>query len=236
MTMERCKLKKGDRIYECRYHEATLTELITDPELLVQGEDSHYWHWEAKVIESNAGVEPGDVISYGITEEAPAYGPCLYRQNIYAVGRENAERLLPPFDTSERGSHEIRRCSITDDIEILGHVFHGLKDIQTHVEMSLYKSYSRGEANARDPKQRCDVHVGEMWMPYPCFDSSDFANESRDYQNFIFRGRPITQEDMKKLSELPSLGNECRITENVPTEMLPMVYYVGDGDVMLVKV
>ena len=43
--MEKCKLKKGDRIYECRYHEATLIELITDPELLVQGSDSHYWHW-----------------------------------------------------------------------------------------------------------------------------------------------------------------------------------------------
>ena len=37
--MAACKLKKGDRIYECRYHEATLTELVTDPELLVQGSD-----------------------------------------------------------------------------------------------------------------------------------------------------------------------------------------------------
>ena len=36
--MEKCKLKKGDRIYECRYHEATLIELILkrSPEQLSQ--------------------------------------------------------------------------------------------------------------------------------------------------------------------------------------------------------
>ena len=98
--MAACKLKKGDRIYECRYHEATLTELITDPELHVQGSDWHHWHWEAKIIETNSrNVVPGEIIKYGITEEAPAYGPKLFRKNMYEVGYENAEPVLPPFDT-----------------------------------------------------------------------------------------------------------------------------------------
>lgn len=102
--MTKCKLKKGDRIYECRYHEATLTELITDPELQVQGNDSHYWHWKAKVIETNShDVKPGQIVGFGITEETPGYGPYLYRQNVYKVGYDNAERLLPPFDTSTDG-------------------------------------------------------------------------------------------------------------------------------------
>ena len=97
-----CKLKKGDRIYECRYHEATLTELITDPELLVQGSDWHHWHWEAKVIETNSrNVVPGEIIKYGITAEAPAYGPKLFRKNMYEVGYDNAEPVLPPFDTGK---------------------------------------------------------------------------------------------------------------------------------------
>lgn len=231
--MEKCKLKKGDRIYECRYHEATLTELITDPELLVQGRDSHYWRWKAKVIETNShDVKPGEIVGFGITEEAPGYGPYLYRQNVYEVGIGNAERILPPFDITREAT--IEKVSIKDDIEILGHVFHGLKDIQEHVEMSLYKCYSRGQANVREPKACCNVHVGEMWMPYPCFDAEDFANEDRTYQNYILRERPITQDDMKTLSELPSKGNECRISECMPAEMLPLVYYVGDGDTMLV--
>ena len=98
--MAACKLKKGDRIYECRYREATLIELITDPELRVQGGNSHYWHWKAKVIETNShNVNPGDVVEFGISEEAPQYGPKLFRKNMYEVGYENAEPVLPPFDT-----------------------------------------------------------------------------------------------------------------------------------------
>lgn len=98
--MEKCKLKRGDRIYECRYHEATLTELITDPELLIQGSDSHYWHWKARVIETNShDVTPGEIVEFGITEESPQYGPHLYRKDVYKVGYDKAEPVLPPFDT-----------------------------------------------------------------------------------------------------------------------------------------
>ena len=128
----------------------------------------------------------------------------------------------------------IQKVSINDDVEILGHVFHGLKDIQEHVEMSLYRGYSRGRADVRKARASCNIHVGEMWRPYPCFDAEDYANENRTYQNYILRERPITQGDMKALSKLPSKGNECRISECMPAEMLPLVYYVGDGDTMMV--
>ena len=100
--------------------------------------------------------------------------------------------------------------------------------------MSLYRNYSRGHADVRIPKASCEIHVGELWVPYPCFDSDDYANENRTYQNFVFRERPITQDDMKRLSELPSNSNECRISEDIPAEMLPLAYYVGDGSTMMV--
>ena len=107
--MEKCKLKKGDRVYECRYHEATLIELITEPELIVQGSDSHYWHWKAKIIETQSRtVVPGEIVEFGITEEAPAYGPKLFRKNMYEVGYANAEPLLPPYDTSQEENIMIR--------------------------------------------------------------------------------------------------------------------------------
>ena len=233
--MPACKLKKGDRIYECRYHESTLTELITDPELLVQGEDSHYWHWKAKIIETNShNVVPGEIVEFGLTEEAPAYGPHLFRKDVYKYGYDAAEPVLPPFDTEGDRTPCIKNCHINDDVEILGHVFHGLADIKDHVEMSLYKDYSRGMAKSRETNKACEIHVGEMWMPYPCFDSSDYAYEDRTYQNYIFRRNPITQEDMRKLSELRSHGDERRVSDDVPLEMLPMVYYCGDDDTMLV--
>ena len=37
--MAACKLKKGDRIYECKYHRSILTELLTDPVAEIQHDD-----------------------------------------------------------------------------------------------------------------------------------------------------------------------------------------------------
>jgi len=91
--MNKCKLKKGDRIYECRYQQALLTELITDPEFFVQGDGDQFWHWQAKIVKT------GEIIEYGISEQNPAYGPKLFRKNVYEVGYSDAEPVLPPFDT-----------------------------------------------------------------------------------------------------------------------------------------
>ncbi len=53
---------------------------------------------------------------------------------------------------------------------------------------------------------------------------------------YSVRDRPITHDDMMKLSELPSHSNDCRVADNMPVEMLPMVYYRGNGDTMFVAV
>jgi len=39
---------------------------------------------------------------------------------------------------------------------------------------------------------------------------------------------------MKALYELPSKCSEIGISENIPAELLPIVFYVGDGDSVLV--
>ncbi len=136
----------------------------------------------------------------------------------------------------QKVEHVIYECSIHDDVEILGHVFHGLHDIAEHVEMSLYRDYSRGRAKSVTPRKVCEVHVGEQWEPYPTFDSSDSGYESRSYSNYMFRKHPIRQNDMRRLSELPSSINVCKVTEDTPVDMRPIVYYKGDGNVMLVAI
>ena len=50
------------------------------------------------------------------------------------------------------------------------------------------------------------------------------------------RERPITFDDMERLRKLPSGMNAQRLSPSVPEDMLPMVYYVGDGDTMIVGV
>ena len=92
--MSKCKLKKGDRIYECRCQQAILTELITDPEFIVQNDGDRLWHWQAKIVNT------GEIIEYRISEEYSAYGPKLFRKNVYEVGYSDAESVLPPFDTN----------------------------------------------------------------------------------------------------------------------------------------
>ena len=92
--MGKCKLKKGDRIYECRCQQAILTELVTDPEFYIQGDGDRFWHWMARIVKT------GDIVEYGISEEYPEYGPKLFRKDLYKYGYSDADPVLPPFDTS----------------------------------------------------------------------------------------------------------------------------------------
>ena len=143
-------------------------------------------------------------------------------------------KILDIFKREKRQvEHKIYSCSIHDDVEILGLVFHGLQDISAHVEMSQAVG-SSCKPSVKEPKKTGRVHVGELWMSYPCFDSSDYLYENRTYQNYILRERPITFEDMERLRKLPSGMNAQRLSPSVPEDMLPMVYYVGDGDTMIV--
>ena len=78
------------------------------------------------------------------------------------------------------------------------------------------------------------VHVGEASIAYPCFDSSDFMYEDRSYQNYILRNHPITRTDMRELAESIVSQRTCMVSEDTPENLLPMVYYRGEGELMLV--
>lgn len=133
------------------------------------------------------------------------------------------------------GDLDIQVYSITEDVDILGHTFHGLEDIMAYREMSLCEKYMPKErARSMIPKKRGNIHVGEVWESYPCFDSSDYATETWSYQNYLIRTRHITNDDMQKTKNLPTVGCLEKINEQMPLEALPLVYYSGDGGFMLV--
>lgn len=133
------------------------------------------------------------------------------------------------------GNLDIQVYSIKEDVEILGHTFHGLDDIMAYREMSLCERYmSKSRASSVTPKKRGDIHVGEVWESYPCFDSSDYATETRSYQNYLIRSKSITNDDMQKVKNLPTGGCLQKINEQMPLNVLPLVYYSGDGGFMLV--
>lgn len=118
---------------------------------------------------------------------------------------------------------------------ILGCPFEGLRDVQNQTEMSGCPTHD--EANRWSPSRKFEpnpmgLHVGEIWKSYPMFDSYD-AGDGRYYQNFIFRNHPLTPNDMQVVADLRGPLNECRVHEFIPHHLLPILYYDGDSDSVL---
>ena len=124
-------------------------------------------------------------------------------------------------------------------LSLCGCLFEGLNDIESQIELSTNDKYQWEETivNPRKEfKQNAQgLHVGRIWQSYPTFDSSD-SSDGRSYDNFIVRRHPITADDLKQLYEVKRGINACRISENIPTHILPVVYHDGDHPYILVAV
>lgn len=121
--------------------------------------------------------------------------------------------------------------SIHDDVEIMGHLFHGLKEIESAVELSGSISGIRYDvSNRRNPEVVVPgIHIAEVWESYPCFDSEDRMYENRRYQNYFFSNVPFTVSTLRKiLSRCRSGCNYQYVNSDMPVEFAPAVYYVGD--------
>ena len=149
--------------------------------------------------------------------------------------RRWCDAFVKEYPDGSIGDLDIQVYSIEEDVEILGHIFHGLDDIKAYVEMTLYENDRSKESARHGSPEKCgDVHVGEVRMSYPCFDSSDYDCENRSYQNYIVRKEAISVDELWKVKNLPTSGNFKMIDEQMPIDVLPMVYYQGDGGCMLV--
>lgn len=116
-----------------------------------------------------------------------------------------------------------------------GCCFDGLDDVGSHVEMSgnprhtYYKWYSYKEYK-HNP---FGLHIGNIWESYPMFDSCD-SSDGRSYNNYVFSKIPLT-EDMMELycKRISARFNACMVNEDIPTDLLPILYYDGDSDWVL---
>lgn len=123
-------------------------------------------------------------------------------------------------------------------VKIMGHVFPNLKAIR----MSVGK-YARitesffGERTIFDgtPKDcPAGIYVLQMYEPYPCFDSDDYANEDRDYCNYFFSDKPFTNQQIEALANISPEMNSRIINERTPEWAFPAIYYRGEGNQMIV--
>ncbi len=130
-------------------------------------------------------------------------------------------------------AYDIQCYNIGDEITVLGHTFHGLKDVAEHC--AIVGKEFRSDIECFTPKkfdEYSDIHIGEIYQSYPQFDSYD-CDDNRTYQNYIFRREPITADELKKAFLIPHDSNFRMVHEDIPENLLPVLYYKGDGDYML---
>lgn len=176
------------------------------------------------VVLRNAMRESGVSIVIGRIKE---FAPPQLHQTLDAFVEHYPDGSIANMD--------IQVYSILDDVQILGQTFHGLEDIVAYEDIALHGYYKyTDEARCEQPQKRGDVHVGRLWVRYPCFDAEDYANEDRTFQTYIIRNQPITNDDMQRIKALPSCDGYGCVHELLPMDMLPIVYYRGDGGFMLV--
>lgn len=129
--------------------------------------------------------------------------------------------------------YDIQCYHINDMVTILGHTFNGLEDVIRHRAIIGKNRFTGVECfRFSERNEYPNIHIGELYESYPTFDSSDFG-DNRSYQNYIFRATPITEANMMETLGIPHDCNFCMVHENIPAYLLPILYYEGDGDYML---
>lgn len=128
--------------------------------------------------------------------------------------------------------YDIQMYHIEDDITILGHIFHGLKSVRQHCEMTASMGSQLYCFPTKEHIPLENIHVGIIDKSYPKFDSYDYS-DTRCYENYIFAPQPITKEQMQQYANIKQESNYCMVHEHIPAEHLPILYYVGDGPYMV---
>lgn len=133
----------------------------------------------------------------------------------------------------EVAGYDIQCYNIKDTITVLGCEFHGLEDVIAHRTAYGRIGHSDLSTNSCNPKEhKAGLYVSEFFATYPIFDSYDIGDD-RTYQNYVFTSEPIDDEKLKEISQIRHNYNYCMVHEDVPEHLLPIFYYRGDGDYMI---
>ena len=121
---------------------------------------------------------------------------------------------------------EITEIFINDMFSYAGRVFYGLKNLQA----ASFRKYNMQEHMGRIP------YVVLVDKLFPCFDSEDYANEDRFYQNYYLttdweKAKQICEDEADQDKLFPILEPKFSMSK-IEERHLPYIYYHGDGDTM----
>lgn len=136
----------------------------------------------------------------------------------------------------DRNDIEITDIDIRDSFRYAGRVFHGLEDLK-RVAFDWY---------SKDYRMKNSPYVVIVDKSYPCFDSEDYANENRSYQNYYFTTDRAKAEQICEETEV-GYDRQCReqgkerlypvmepmfSMSRIEEKHLPYIYYHGEGNTL----
>lgn len=176
-----------------------------------------------------------DIVRYNITwrNYLREYGYEKTKDQLIELvpGLESQKESLLELDKWHKDCPELSdvmdiQCyDINADVEILGHMFHGLADIHNHTQFVAYKCKSLSKWENREPID--GFNTVYCYYPYPKFDSYDDC-DNRSYDYYLMSKEPWTMERIKAFEEQPSGMNYFRLFESLPEEFLPCIYRNGE--------
>ena len=128
------------------------------------------------------------------------------------------------------------QCLPKDSLILIDdYLFNGLDEIDAHSEICGNPTHRFSKWHTREGyiHNPAGLHVGNIWESYPRFDSSDDC-DCRSYNNYVISKKPLTEEIMDEYcNKISSNFDNCMVHEYIPKEFLPIVYWNGDSDYIL---
>lgn len=209
-----------------------------------KGEDESLADAVSELMRKNVIFMVGEIMQYNVRyrDYLRQYGFDKLLELMYDEApalRQDANFIRDIHDYYEMmgpvANYDIQCYDITKPIPVLGRELPFNTLCRNNIEWFLYEG-STGKPNPRRNIHAIEnpfgLYLGEVYECYPKFDWSDWCDD-RSYRNFIIRTSPIKKSEVIDLMEVEALGNCRRVHENIPEELLPVLYYEGDGNYVL---
>lgn len=153
---------------------------------------------------------------------------------LFATDTRAIDAMYQMWETEEQvANYDIQCYHIRDKVTVLGHTFNGLKDIKSHCSIIGHYHYAEAIISKVKREPLDGLYVGQLYDSYPILDHYDLGDD-RTYQNYFFRNHLIKKSDLlTAMDRISCYFNFCMVHELIPEELLPILYYRGDGNYML---
>lgn len=124
-----------------------------------------------------------------------------------------------PFIVPGEFQNQVVELPCDTPLSVFGHVLDGIDGIRA------YCYQEQGDDSQPYIIDRC--------KQFPCFDAYDRMYEHRFFRNYLIcRDKRDADGKAEALEQLPHSGDFCLVSERLPEDMRPMVYYRDESETL----